>query len=370
MNLLRLLVLIAAAVLSSLSANLASAGTIPQSPSLFNKQNQVHPANLMNPVTINSFNYPAAIDLHVEPETKERQDGTQPDEFHEKVKRDPLMANPPTIQLEVGTGMNKAVKTFKFEQLHLHRRAEHLASENLNHSYPMELHMVHKREPDPGNDPLPLNVAVGRWINVLIDPVGPGFDPDFGHNQDLENLFDVYGDYDPLDNEVEDLNLNKLLPAVADFQYYRYSGSLTAPQVEKPNETADVLVWDNLTGPPAVYNEKYLSDTPVEWVMFEKPLDISLAQWAQYTSFIFNYDNHFGAQYTREPFEHLFGVWKLTNDHADLRRRSRAGHDLAAGRGWRDRRAARRAAAFGRISRNALASGLFLVLIRGLAPGG
>lgn len=315
MNVLRLFVLGAAAAVYSLWATLAHAGSIPQSPILFNQQNRIHPMNLMNPVTPNSFNYPMAIDLHVEPETKQRQGGTQPDEYHEKVKRDPMMMNPPTMQLEVGKGMNKAVKTFKFEQLHFHRRAEHLESENLNHSYPMEMHLVHKREKEGDNDTLPLNVAVGRWVNVLIDPIGPGFDPDFGHNPDLEDLFDVFADYDLLNDEVDDFDLKAMLPAAGKFDYYRYSGSLTAPQTITPNETADVLVWNNLTGPPAVYNEEYLSDTPVEWVMFTDPLTLSLAQWAQYTSFIFNYDNHFGAQYTRDPFEHLFAVWDLTDDH-------------------------------------------------------
>jgi len=312
MNVLRLLVLGLAAVLVAVSANLASAGTIPQSPILLTKQVQETSANILHP---GSFDYPAAINLKIKRETKSRRTQVQT-EWHDKAEMNPVLANPPTLQLEVGTGVNKAVKTFKFEQLHLHRRAEHLESQNLNNVYSMELHMVHKRD---ANDGLPVNAAVGRFINLLIDPMGPGQNPNFGHNPDLKPLFDGYGNFPMGAGAVANLALNKLVPAAADFQYYRYSGSLTAPQFNNANETADVLVWNNMTGPPAVIaNDPWLSTTAVEWVMFEKPLTMSLAQWAQYSSFIFGVDNHFGAHFGREDFEHLFAVWKQTPAH-DLR---------------------------------------------------
>lgn len=316
MNVLRLLVLGLVAVQSAMSAAPASAAAIPQSPILFNKQNHLLPGNLVNPVTPDSFNYPANVNLKVERETKSRRGGQPPDEFHDKAKINPAPAVPPTLTLEIGKE-DKQVKTFNFDHLHFHRTAEHLETQDLNNLYSMELHIVHTRPKDGPNDTLPTNAVVGRWIDVILDPVGPGLNPNFGHNADLKNLFDAYAGYIPAGaNAVPNFNMQKLLPGPGNFEYYRYLGSLTAGQKQIAGQSADVLLWNNLPGPPVLApNETWVSDTAVEWVMFEKPLTISLAQWTQYTSFIFDVDNHFGAQYSRSPFTNLFAVWDLTNPH-------------------------------------------------------
>ncbi|HMO85019.1 MAG TPA: carbonic anhydrase family protein [Lacipirellulaceae bacterium] len=319
MNAIRRVVSCLAAALVVAVAGAAFAAAIPQSPILFDKLNRIHPRNLANPLTPASFNYPAAVNMKVERETKSRRGGQPPDEFHDKVKMDPPLAAPATMDLEIGD-QNKKVRAFTFDHLHFHRTAEHLDSPNLNVLHSMEMHIVHTRAPDDANDTLPTRAVAGRWIDVLLDPVGPGFNPHFGHNPDLERLFNAFELYVPgAANTVLNFNMQKLLPNAAHFEHYRYTGSLTTGEKQIAGQSANLLVWNNLPGPPVVAaNETWVSDAAVEWVMFEQPLTISLAQWTQYSSFIFGVDNHFGAQYGRSPFSHLFAVWDRTPGH-DLR---------------------------------------------------
>jgi hypothetical protein len=222
-------------------------------------------------------------------------------------------------------------KEYTFNQLHFHRTAEHLETQNLNDLYGMELHVVHTR-PKPGKDCTTDQhqkdgncdfAVVGRWIEVAVDPivVGPP-DPNYGHNTDFDALLDAYAAFGPFDpdpadakkdkqhKEAKNFNMKKaLLPDRRDFEYYRYQGSLTTTESQGPGAT--VLLWNNMAGPPVEgANETWVSGAGVEWTMFQAPLTISQNQRDQYSAFINNIDNHFGAQYGHGPFNHLFGVWK------------------------------------------------------------
>jgi carbonic anhydrase len=320
-----------AAVVLVVSAIPFSAAAVPQSPILFNKLNEKQRRTLNNPLTPKSFMYPKDVTLEVGREKKDRRGGQPPTEYHDKaklkaVKRPPGMT--PKLSLDG--------KDYTFNQLHFHRTAEHLENQNLNNLYDMEIHVVHTR-PKPGKECSTDQhqkdgncdfAVVGRWIRVAHKPVelgGPP-DPDWGFNGDFDTLLDAYDafgafDPDPADakkdkqhKEAKNFNMRKaLLPDRGNFEYYRYSGSLTTTETRGPGAT--VLLWNNMAGPPVEgANETWVSAAGVEWAMFQEPLFISENQWAQYSKFIFNIDNHFGAQYTKRdpavPFDHLFGVWK------------------------------------------------------------
>jgi carbonic anhydrase len=314
----------------------SAAFAIPQSPILFDKLNEKHRNHVPKAVTPQSFKYPTNVTLEVGREKKERRGGQPPIEFHDKVTikaiKKPAAMVAPTLQLAV----DGVVKEFNFDHFHFHRTAEHLWSPNLNHLYGMELHLVHKRDTgmkDMDNMPIYEYAAVGRWIDVAVDPVvvGPP-DPNYGHNADLAKLFDAYAAFgpiafDPVDlndpkkkkidkhtESVKDFNLQKFLPGPDDFEYYRYQGSLTT--TDKQGPAADLKVWNNILGPPVVAaNENWVSAVPVSWVMFEESLTVSRNQLDQYSAFINNIDNHFAAQYEVPLFNYNFAVWDRTNAH-------------------------------------------------------
>jgi carbonic anhydrase len=314
------------AVVLAVSAIPFSAAALPQSPILFNKEKKDVRKDL--PHFRKSFEYPTDVTLEVGREIKSRRGGQPPTEFHELAKIKAVIKGPqPKLTLEG--------KQYDFFQLHFHRTAEHLENQNLANLYGMELHVVHTRpKPDKmcgGEADLKAGncevAVVGHWLNVAVDPNNPNF----SHNAEFEKLFNAFAAFgpfvgDPMNpnkdtqkHEAKNFNMvSALLPSgPGAYEHYRYHGSLTTTDKQvRPGST--VLLWNNMAGPPVEgANETWQSDTAVEWVMFQKPITISKNQLGQYSALIGPANNHFGAQYGRPPFNHLFGVWK-----------PEAGHDL------------------------------------------